>query len=137
VYEYRCGGCNLTFRDNYRDDWVWCPRCDCKAQRVWGFSVASSFQGGYNHSVGGYVHNQRDLTSILDRASDEAQAPRTVWDAAGNPHDVTPPPCQYVPVDLRDKEACGATDEGLPATYDALRQAGNDPAADHLRKLMD
>jgi hypothetical protein len=122
-YEYRCDACDLTFRSDWRDDTVMCLRCTRWARRVWGFSVLPAGPSAEHRSE-------------LARASEKASAPRGIWDAGGNKTIVTPPEHRYAPIDLRDKEACGVTDEGLPETYDALRRAGNDPAADHLRKVM-
>lgn len=123
-YEYHCDACDLTFRSDWRDDEVMCLRCTRWARRVWGFSVLPPGPSAGHRST-------------LARASDEASASATVWDGYGNPHPVERPAHRYVPIDVRDKEACGVTDEGLPATYDAFRRAGNDPAADQLRKVMD
>lgn len=100
-----------------------CVRCTRWAHRRWGFTVLPPGPSGA-------------ARAILSRASDEASAPRTVYDGAGNPY-TRETPHRYVPIDVRDKEACGVTDEGLPATYDALRRAGNDPAADRLAQVMD
>lgn len=122
-YEYRCGPCDLTFRSDWRDDEVMCLRCTRWARRVWGFAVLPAGPSAEHRSE-------------LGRASERASSPRWNWDADGNAYEVTPPEHRFVPIDVRDKEACGVTDEGLPATYDALRRGGNDPAADQLRKVM-
>jgi hypothetical protein len=107
------------------------------ARRRWGFHVLPSVAGSFNPATGTYVRNRADFRSQLDRASEQASTPRLVWDGSGNQLEVTPPEHRYIPVDPRDKQACGVTDEGLDATYDALRRQGNDPAADRLRKVMD
>ena len=136
-YEYRCDWCDLTFRCDVRYDEVMCLSCDRMARRVWGFGVLPSFQSAFNPTTGTHVRSRADLISQLSRASDEASAPRTLYDAHGEAHQIERAPSHFVPVDLRDREACGVTSDGLDATYDALRRAGNDPAADRLRKVID
>jgi hypothetical protein len=132
-----CDWCSLTFRCNVRDDEVMCLRCDRMARRVWGFHVLPTSGSGYNPATGSYVLSKADLKSRLARASEEASAPRTVYDGYGEAHEIERPPSNYVPVDLRDREALGVTSEGLDATYDHLRRIGNDPVADRLRKVID
>lgn len=136
-YEYRCTACDLTFRCDVRDDQVMCLHCDRMARRIWGFHVLPTSSAGFNPTTGTYVRNRADLNSQLARASDEASSPQTLYDAYGEAHHVERPPSQYVPVDLRDREALGVTSEGLDSTYDSLRRQGNDPVADRLRKVMD
>lgn len=137
VYEYVCGTCGVVTHSNVRDDWIVCVNCPNRAQRRWGFSVLPSMQPAFNATTGTVVRNRADLTSQLSEASERASSPRVVYDGYGEAHQITPPEHRYVPVDLRDREACGATSEGLDATYDALRRQGNDPAADRLRKVME
>lgn len=57
----------------------------------------------FAHSVGKVVRGRKHFREELQRASDAATA-RT-----GVPH-------RFEPVDLRDREALGVTDEGLDAT---------------------
>ena len=103
-----------------------CVRCTRMARRVWGFSILPSFPGVRA------VH-----ASDLARAAHKASEPAVVYDAHGEAHTIERPEHRFVPVDLRDREALGVTSEGLPTTYDQLRRAGNDPAADRLRKVIE
>lgn len=62
-------------------------------------------------AVGEHVHSRRQFADKLKAASDR-QSART-----GLAHN-------YVPIDLRDREACGVTDEGLESTARAEVAAG-------------
>jgi len=135
VYEYACTTCG-PHRTDQRADNIQCPSCGGRARRVWGFTYRPGFQAGYNPSVGRYVSSGADLRSAFSAASDKASAPTTLYDVEGNRYDIDRPPVNFQPVDLRDKERLGVTEEGLPATYDALKRQGNDPAADRLRSYL-
>jgi prophage antirepressor-like protein len=67
------------------------------------FFLRTPIESRYNPAVGKAIRNKRQLTDELKRASEE----RTL--KTGIVHD-------YAPVDLRDKEALGVTDEGLYET---------------------
>jgi putative FmdB family regulatory protein len=75
-----------------------CPECGSSTRRVFSFSIGPSFHEGYSPTTGGYVSNERDLSDQLKLKSEEAT------NRNGIEH-------RYVPVDLRDKEACGVSDE--------------------------
>jgi hypothetical protein len=99
MYEHKCTRCNLTFCDGDIGH-VPCPICKQPTVRRFSFSTVPSFKDGYCVTTGSYVKNERDFITQLDRASDAATARN------GIPH-------RYRPVDLRDKDALGITDEGL------------------------
>lgn len=111
--------------------------CPHRAQRRWGFSVGPSFQPHFNSSIGAPVSSRAELKSELARASEAASAPTTNYLADGTPVTVERPPHHFVPVDPRDKQTLGVTNEGLDATYDRWRQLGRDDDAKKLKKLMD
>lgn len=100
MYEYKCQFCRKMFTSVARADRVPCPICLRDAKRRFSFAVQPSFQDGYTPTVGGYVSSERDLREQLKRKSDEAT------ERNGIPH-------SYVPIDLRDMDACGVTPEGI------------------------
>lgn len=88
-----------VFRHNVR-----CAVCDAKAVQVISApSFHRGLDGHYNSSLGQYVSGRRAYEDGLKRASESATL-RT-----GIAHD-------FKPVDLRDKERLGVTDEGLDET---------------------
>ena len=98
MYEYKCSICRISFTSTARNEAIPCPMCSRDARRRFSFSVLPSFQDGYTPTTGGYVANERDLRDQLKRKSEEATLRN------GIEH-------RYVPVDLRDKAACGVSDE--------------------------
>lgn len=88
-----------AFRNNVR-----CPICDGPATQVMGSpSFHRGLEGHFNQSLGRYVSGRREYEDGLKAASERATL-RT-----GVVHD-------YKPIDLRDKERAGVTDEGLDST---------------------
>lgn len=79
-------------------------------------------QEHWNPTVGRYVANERDFNDGLKRASEAASL------TTGMDHN-------YVPVDLRDREACGATEEGLEHSKRVRRAQGLD--APSTTKVID
>jgi predicted RNA-binding Zn-ribbon protein involved in translation (DUF1610 family) len=136
-YEYRCKSCPREIRSDTRADSIPCPSCSQPAQRQWGFAYKAGFQGGYNPTLGRNISSRRELRTALSMASEKAMQPRYNVDNNGEIHEVVPPPVDYKPVDMRDKEALGVTSEGLDSTYDALRKAGKDAEAKRLKSLID
>lgn len=136
-YEYECPS-HGTFLDPVRADSVFCADITCTnmAQRRWGFSYRP-FPTHYNPSVGMTINSPSQLRSELSRQSDIASSPSTVYDADGSPHVVERPPTNFQPVDIRDRETLGVTNEGLDSTYNALRAQGRDTDAKKLKGLMD
>lgn len=136
-YEYEGYGCGVRFRADVRADHLPCTCGNEMAQRKWGFSVAASFQPHFNSALGINVNSRSQYQSELARLSERASQDGVVYDAEGNSHVVHRPEHNYVPVDLRDKEALGVTNDGLDATYDAWKKEGRDDDARKLKALMD
>lgn len=88
-----------------------CPVCGSRLQRKVSFSFHRSMPAHYNAAVGQFVGGKHDFRDALKRKSEE-QTLRT-----GIEHN-------YEPVDLKDKDACGATDEGLYETEKRQRDSG-------------
>lgn len=104
MYEFKCKQCRLVYTLMSRTD-PKCPRCNAKeAARVFSFNPLTSFQPHYNISVGKWVNSEREFKDALKVASANATL-RT-----GIEHN-------FVPVDARDREAVGATDEGMDNHY--------------------
>lgn len=83
--------------------------CGTKSIRQFKFSIARSMPEHFNHSVGAYVSNERQMRDALKVASEEASVRR------GLDHDF-----QYMsPSDMQDASAHGVTEEGLDDSYRA------------------
>lgn len=142
-YEYTCA-IHGSFRSDTRADSIKCSYedamgypCNRPARRVWGFAFKPIMHGHYNNAVGGYVSSEAQFRSELARASEAASTPHTIIDDVGEKHEIAKPQHNFVPVDWRDKEALGVTNQGLDATYDRMIQQGRDSDARKLKKLMD
>lgn len=72
--------------------------------RVFSFRAPVAFQPHFNVSVGRFVSSERDFNESLKELSDK-QSERT-----GIAHN-------YVPADISDSTAFGATDEGMDDFY--------------------
>lgn len=111
-FEYKClCGRRVTTRDRKPPR---CPGDGITMTREWNtFAVARKPVIGshYNHSVGSVIHSDRQFRSELARKSDEAS------ERLGFEHN-------FQPVDVRDREACGVTDEGLDRVESRLRAEG-------------
>lgn len=139
LYTYWCpthGEFNCATRADSTDCHI-SMSCTQRAQRVWGFSVAASFQSHYNPSLGVAVNTHSQFESELARASEAASSPAVNYLADGTPVPVERPPHTFTPVDMRDKQALGVTNDGLDATYDRWKALGRDDDAKKLKKLMD
>ena len=129
IYEYKCRTCGLLQHLNqpissHRPSSLTC-QCGQHAKRVFGFRMGEIFHGHYNPTVGRYVTGKNDFNSALSRASDEAS------ESTGIPHN-------YVPMDLRDREQVGVTEEGMAATHDARVAAGTlEPSGNKVFPLSD
>lgn len=117
AYDFRCSACSQT-TERYQPlaettRAISCPQCGGLAHKVLSFPRAnpSPFREHFNMAVGEHVHSRRQFADKLKAASDR-QSART-----GLAHN-------YVPIDLRDREACGVTDEGLESTARAEVAAG-------------
>lgn len=110
IYEYKCGVCQQKYGlvtdmdDDYsRKTYVGmqCDRaCPGRLARVFSISVAKSMEEHWNPTVGKPISNMGQMRSELSRKSDE-MAERLRM------------PVNYQPVDLREKDALGVTDEGI------------------------
>lgn len=91
-----------------------CNICGGRLQRIASFFFHRSMPEHYNNATGTYVNNERNFKDDLKRKSEEATI-RT-----GMEHN-------FVPVDLREKEALGVTDEGLHEQTRRLHDTGEVP----------
>lgn len=83
-----------------------CPVCATPARRHFAFNVRASMPEHFNHSVGAYVSNERQLRDAIKVASEEASH------RMGMDHDY-----QYLSAhDMADSSAHGVTEEGLDDT---------------------
>lgn len=108
LFEYLCDSCG-HFQSLTRGDRQRCPNCGATSRRRFAFNPKSPFQDHYNMSVGRYVHNETDFRDGLKKAS-ETQTLRT-----GLEH-------HYEPIDYRDRDACGITDEHIAALDETKRR---------------
>lgn len=139
LYTYHCP-IHGEFRCATRADFTSCHlsmSCVQRAQRRWGFSVATSFQPHFNSTLGVAVNTKSQFESELSRASEAASRPVINHLSDGTPVEVERPQHNFVPVDMHDKQAMGVTDEGLDATYDRWKAMGRDDDAKKLKRLMD
>lgn len=93
-----------------RDDAIMCGSdCSHTARRRFSFSIARSVPEHFNHSIGRYVHNEREIKDTLARQSDAASA------RLGIDHNF-----EYLsPADMSDRSAHGVTDDGMEETHRA------------------
>lgn len=128
-YRFECPACgyvDLYYHsfDDISEAYHECPHCEVEEgpcggepirstmERVYDFSFfRRSMPEHYNLSAGKFVRNEQHFKDELRRQSDEAS------ERVGLEHN-------FVPVDPRDKEALGVTDEGLDSTYDRRKKAG-------------
>lgn len=127
--EYKCKGCGFVWTGPWVDgdtpeDYPRCPAThsapvheDTEHIVVKSFRVTTRrpMQEHYNLATGSWEDSERGIREKLKAASDAASI-RT-----GINHN-------FVPIDLRDKEACGVDDEGLDATYKRRRDTGQTSA---------
>ncbi len=89
-----------------------CTKCGLMALKILAFpAVKPSMDAHFNAATNTFVNSERELKDTM-KAQSELMSRRT-----GLAHN-------YVPVDRRDKEQCGATDEGLDSTGKARMAAG-------------
>lgn len=113
MYEWKCKNCNRrrTLMRYFPDGTVFCLHCTNTAMvRVYSFSVKPSLQPHFNHATNTYISSDTAFRNELRRQSDEMSERLNL-------------PVNYQPVDMRDKEALGVTEEGLESTYN--RQVAN------------
>jgi hypothetical protein len=97
-YEYRCEKCSRTTLSEIRADRLaGLPCCGSTGKRVWAVSFhRPAYDTHYNHSVGKVISNKTEHADALKQKSEEMEARTGV-------------PTNYVPIDYRDKDACGVT----------------------------
>lgn len=121
LLKFKCKACGWT-DDEFGDCGIGesiegpCPLCNSgPRQRIVSFAFHRGMPEHYNMAVGKHVSNSRHFSDELKRKSEELTI-RTGMDY------------DYQPVDYRDKDACGATDEGLDSTYRRLHNTGESPS---------
>jgi hypothetical protein len=115
-YTYRCPDCfaerMLYYPFHESDMPVFCQYEGAQMDKVLGVNyIHSGIEPHYNSAVGAYVQNMTDLSDKMKIASDDAT------ERLGIPHD-------FRPVDPRDTEKLGVTEEGLDATMAAQVRDG-------------
>jgi hypothetical protein len=102
VYEYRCMKCGAVEISEARADRIaGMGCCGSVGKRVYSFSFhRPAFDTHFNHATGKVVANKSEFADALKQKSEEAEARTGI-------------PANYVPIDYRDKDALGVTDEGL------------------------
>jgi len=107
IYEYRCQTCNATMLTGFRGDRYTgdCPDCDSTGphHRMFSIAVKPAMQEHFNQTTSSYISSMPQFRNELSRKQDEYMT-RTGMEA------------KYVPVDMADMAAVGATEEGLDVT---------------------
>lgn len=112
IYEYQCRLCPTKVETRALDTPF---HCSVPMRRLFSFAIRRSVPDHFNHALGKYVTGNRQLRDEFKRQSDDAT------ERTGIVH-------QYEPVDFRDTEALGVTDEGLAASHDrAVAEGRKDP----------
>lgn len=124
MYSYVCGQCGVEVESaifagigkTHPDSS--CPLCGGLLWRAASSPAVlrTGFDTHFNVAVGKEVHSDREFRSELSRLSDERS------EQLGMDH-------KFVPVDLNDRAACGATDEGLDKTAKMRRDTGLDSSS--------
>ena len=118
-YEYQCV-VHGNFLTQQRDDTMPCTQvtsgvdplvCGLVSKRRWSLAIQTGMPTHYNQALGKEVSSQRQVKEGLKIASEEAT------ERTGIDHD-------FQPVDLRDKEGLGVTEEGMEATNRVKRDLG-------------
>lgn len=109
TYKFQCPECGVLYRETLpvtqRDVDLTCDSCPDAPflERVFSFAYKSPLQEHFNVSTGSYVTSERTLKDEMKRASDE-RSERLGFDHS------------FTPVDPRETEALGVTEEGLDST---------------------
>lgn len=119
-YSYQCEVCggeviDTEFRRIGDTHSHTCPECGGLLRRAVCFVFNRGMREHWNPTLGRHVTNERDFKDGLKIASESASL------TTGMDHDIQP-------VDLRDADALGVTDEGLEHTHKVRRDTGVDPA---------
>lgn len=105
-YQYKCGSCRVVFTTLSRTEIPPCPVCKQPSRRDFVFQFRPDLPEHFNHSIGSYVSNERELRDAIKRKSDEAS------ERNGIEHNLE----FLTRADLMDPSAHGVTDEGLDDT---------------------
>ena len=107
IYEYRCLDCGYIselpiYLPIGQIAHQPCQFCGALRRRIASSPaiIRTEPEVHFNHTTGQVVHNRRDFHDQLKYKNDE-MSERTGFES------------NYQPVDLRDKEACHVTDEGI------------------------
>lgn len=121
-YNYRCRLCGaeqslVMTIDQYTNMVVppFCPTCnEPMVRRYFKPATPTTFQPGFNMSLGRYIGSERELRSAFNQLSEEATR-RTGIEHNYQPHD---------PRDTDFAQANGVNEKGLDATAARKRQMG-------------
>lgn len=117
LQDYRCKACDQFFVGTHvlseQLPGLECPLCFTTGSIIKKFSVAlhRPMKEHFNLATGRWESSMAGIKERFKKASEEAT------ERTGIPHD-------FQPVDMRDKEALGVTDEGLDETYRRQRETG-------------
>jgi hypothetical protein len=118
LQDYKCKACGEQWTSEWvdSDDPIFrlipCPFCyEMGIKKSYSISVKASMPEHFNMATGKVESSERSIREEFKRKSAEAT------ERTGIEHN-------FQPVDLRDKEALGVTDDGLDATYRRLRDEG-------------
>lgn len=108
IYEYACRACRDTLTSTTHHDvpvTLFCPTCLRKQPFGRKFSISTTpvMHEHFNHSVGAPVHSRQQHADLLKAKSAEVYATTGIE-------------TNYVPIDLNDAKAVGATGEGIDAS---------------------
>lgn len=123
-YDFKCPNCEEIYTDllmgvNEEHEYE-CPNCGDWCIKYFG-NISVRISGGlpahFNPALGQEVTGWRDMEEKAKKLSDEQSKEQGME-------------VRYKPVDLRDKERFGVTDQGLKETYNASKDN------DALRKTI-
>lgn len=113
-FQYKCAQCQVIFTTLSRTDIPPCPVCEQQATRDYVFQFKPDIPEHFNHSIGRYVTNERELRDAIKRQSDEASERNGIETNL-----------EYLTrADMADPSAHGVTDEGLESTRREWRDMG-------------
>jgi len=113
LYEFKCRKCGLITTTTRYGVVPECDVCGAETRKQFSFFIEKPFVPHFNPSVGRYVASEHDFNEALKAASD-AESART-----GIDHN-------YVRVDNADRDAFGATDEGMDSYYEFNNNAAHE-----------
>lgn len=113
-YQYKCSGCKVVFTTLSRTDIPDCPVCHNPSTRDFAFFFKPDTPEHFNHSIGQYVTNERELRDAIKRQSDEAS------ERNGIEHNLE----FMTRADMADMSAHGVTEEGLEESRREWRDMG-------------